>query len=231
MTGHLTEGVDERQSLIHSRRFVDSPGMLCYPPRNAVKWHRGGRSALVQESMRSGFLLKTSRNLHRTRLLLGLLTLCASLMAVFPAESLSKVKPPRVPRPEPQLKIVGLNIAPTPYALGNGPLQFSVTVQLPKEIDGSTILEVTSLISSPSKSSLRFLTYRQPIQVPPAVDGETGRSKVSVELAWDGQDHRKQLAGVGIYSYEVRTKLLANGEKGLRTVMVAWPKRGLLEVK
>jgi hypothetical protein len=160
-----------------------------------------------------------------------LLTLCASLMAVFPAESLSKVKPPRVPRPEPQLKIVGLNIAPTPYALGNGPLQFSVTVQLPKEVDRSTILEVTSLISSPSKSSLRFLTYRQPIQVSPVVDGETGRLKVSVELAWDGQDHRKQLAGVGIYSYEVRTKLLANGEKGIRTVMVAWPKRGLLEVK
>ncbi len=165
------------------------------------------------------------------RRLLGLLTLCASLMAVFPAESLSKEKPPRVPRPEPQLKIVGLNIAPTPYTLGNGPLQFSVTVQLPKEVNGSTILEVTSLISSPSKSSLRFLTYRQPIQVPPAVDGETGRAKVSVELAWDGQDHRKQLAGVGIYSYEVRTKLLANGDKGLRTVMVAWPKRGLLEVK
>lgn len=231
MTGHLTEGVDERQSLVHSRRFVDSPGMLCYPPRNAVKWHRNGRLALVQESMGSGFSLKTSRNLHRTRLLLGLLTLCASLMAVFPAESLSKVKPPRVPRPEPQLKIVGLNIAPTPYALGNGPLQFSVTVQLPKEVDRSTILEVTSLISSPSKSSLRFLTYRQPIQVSPVVDGETGRLKVSVELAWDGQDHRKQLAGVGIYSYEVRTKLLANGEKGIRTVMVAWPKRGLLEVK
>lgn len=231
MTGHLTEGVDERQSLVHSRRFVDSPGMLCYPPNNTVKLHCGGRTALVQESMGSGFSLKTSHNLHCTRLLLGLLTLCASLMAVFPAESLSKVKPPRVPRPEPQLKIVGLNIAPTPYALGNGPLQFSVTVQLPKEVDRSTILEVTSLISSPSKSSLRFLTYRQPIQVSPAVDGETGRSKVSVELAWDGQDHRKQLAGVGIYSYEVRTKLLANGEKGLRTVMVAWPKRGLLEVK
>lgn len=165
------------------------------------------------------------------RRLLGLLTLCASLLALFPGESFSKVKPPRAPRPEPQLKIVGLNISPTPYALGNGPLQFSVTVQLPKEVDGSTILEVTSLISSPSKSSLRFLTYRQPIHVPSAVDEETGRSKVSVELAWDGQDHRKQLAGVGMYSYEVRTKLLANGEKGLRTVMVAWPKRGLLEVK
>ncbi len=55
MTGHLTEGVDERQSLVHSRRFVDSPGMLCYPPRNAVKWHRSGRVAFVQESMGQGF--------------------------------------------------------------------------------------------------------------------------------------------------------------------------------
>jgi hypothetical protein len=54
---------------------------------------------------------------------------------------------------------------------------------------------------------------------------------VSVELAWDGQDHRKQLVEAGTYAYEVRTKLLANGEKGLRTVMVAWPKRGMLEVK
>jgi len=165
------------------------------------------------------------------RLVLGLLTLCGFLIAFFPADGLSKVKPSRVPRPEPELKIVGLNIAPTPYTLGNGPLQFSVTVQLPKEVDESTILEVTSLISSPSKTSLRFLTYRQPIQVLSAVDREAERSRVSVELAWDGQDHRKQPAGVGTYSYEVRTKLLANGEKGLRTVMVAWPKRGILEVK
>lgn len=46
MTGHLTEGVDERQLLVHSRRFVDSPGMLCYPPKNTVKLYRGGRDAL-----------------------------------------------------------------------------------------------------------------------------------------------------------------------------------------
>ncbi len=177
------------------------------------------------------FLLKTSNNLHRLKLLLGFLILCGGLIAFFSADSFAKVKPPRVPRPEPELKIVGLNIAPTPYTLRNGPLQFSVTVQLPKEVDGSTILEVTSLISSPSKTSLRFLTHRQPINASMIADRETERSKVSVELAWDGQDHRKQLAGVGTYSYEVRTKLLASGEKGLRTVMVAWPKRGTLEVK
>lgn len=160
-----------------------------------------------------------------------MIALCGCLTAFFPADSFSKVKPPRVPRPEPALKIIGLNIAPTPYTLGNGPLQFSVTVQLPKEVDRSAILEVTSLISSPSKTSLRFLTHRQPIQVPSAGYEETERSRVSIDLAWDGQDHRKQPAGVGTYSYEVRTKLLANGEKGLRTVMVAWPKRGMLEVK
>jgi len=179
----------------------------------------------------SVFSLNTSNNLHRPKHLLVFLTLCGCLIALSPAESLSKAKPSRVPRPEPELKIVALNIEPTPYILGDGPLQFSVTVQLPKEMDGSAILEVTSLISSPSKTSLRFLTHRQPVLIPSAGNGEPERSKVSVELAWDGQDHRKQLAVAGTYSYEVRTKLLANGEKGLRTVMVAWPKRGTLEVR
>lgn len=174
----------------------------------------------------------TSNDLRRTTLLLGFLTLCGCFTVFFPEDGLSKVKSPRTPRPEPELKIVALNIAPIPYTLGNGPLQFSVTVQLPKEVDGDVILEVTSLISSPSKTSLRFLTHRQPIPTSPGVDGRTERSKVSVELAWNGRDHRKQLAEAGIYSYEVRTKLLAaNGEKGLRTLMVAWPKRGTLEVK
>lgn len=177
------------------------------------------------------FSLKASNNRYPPKLLLGLLALCGCLATFFPADSLSKVKSPRVPRPEPELKIVGLTIAPTPYTLGNGPLQFSVTVQLPKEVNGDVILEVTSLISSPSKTSLRFLTHRQPVLIPSAENGELERATVSVELAWDGQDHRKQLAEVGTYSYEVRTKLLANGEKGLRTVMVAWPKRGTLEVK
>lgn len=176
------------------------------------------------------FSLKTSNDLYRPKLLLVFLTLCGCLTAFFPVDSLSKVKPSPVPRPEPELKIVGLNIAPTPYTPDNGPLQFFVTVQLPKEVDGSAILEVTSLISSPSKTSLRFLTHRQPVLIPSAGNGEMERSKVSVELAWDGQDHRKQPAVAGTYSYEVRTKLLANGEKGLRTVMVAWPKRGTLEV-
>ena len=159
----------------------------------------------------------------------GVLGLCLSLL--IPIDGVAKQKQPRTPRPEPELKIIELNIAPTPYTPGNGPLQFDVTVQLPKEVDSTMLLEVTSLISSPSRTSLRFLTHRQPVEPFPAGAGEHERPKVSIALLWDGQDHRKQLAGTGTYSYEVRTKLLTNGEKGPRTTMVAWPKRGTVKVK
>jgi hypothetical protein len=157
------------------------------------------------------------------------LGLCCGVVMMLSHEAWPK--PDRAPRPEPELKIVDLKIDPLPFEPGNGPLQFLVTVQLPKELDGASILEVTSLITSPSKTSLRFLAHRQPVAVPPAGEEVTARPILSVELLWDGQDHRKQQAAAGIYSYEVRTKLLADGEKGPRTIMVAWPKRGTLEVK
>lgn len=167
----------------------------------------------------------------RVRSLLLLLGVSACLMTFLPDEGFAKTKAPRVPRPEPELKILELNIAPMPYSPANGPLEFSVTVQLPKELNGATILEVSSLISSPSKTSLRFLSHRQSVQVPAPAPVGGGPPKLALQLTWDGQDHRKQLAGPGSYAYEVRIKLLANGEKGPRTLMVAWPKRGTLEVK
>jgi hypothetical protein len=162
--------------------------------------------------------------------MLGVLCLYGFLVGFLPTESFAKEKSPRAPRPEPELKITNLTIAPMPYTQGNGPVQFSVTVQLPRDVDRAMILEVTSLISSPSKTSLRFLTHRQPVQIVSTRNGEQERPKVVVELVWDGQDHRKQVAGAGTYAYEVRTKLLANRERGLRTMMVAWPKRGMIEV-
>ena len=167
--------------------------------------------------------------LRRTFPLVGLLVgLCLPLL--LSDDGWAKDKQPRAPRPEPELKILDVNIAPNPYRPGNGPLQFAVSVQLPKELDGAMILEVTSLISSPSKTSLRFLSHRRPVEVHP-VAGVTERPKLSIELSWDGHDHHKRLAGSGTYSYEVRMKLLKDGDKGLRTMMVSWPKRGTLEVK
>ena len=164
---------------------------------------------------------------------LFLLTGLSACLTVFhPADGFAKTKPSRAPRPEPELKILALNIAPVPYRPASGSLDFSLTVQLPKELNGATILEVSSLISSPSKTSLRFLSHRQSVDLPdrPAT-GSGERPQLELHLSWDGQDHRKQLAGPGHYAYEVRIKLLADGEKGPRTMMVAWPKRGTLEVK
>ncbi len=180
-------------------------------------------------SMCSSVSTRVRTVLRRTFPLVGLLVgLCLPLL--LPDNGWAKDKQPRAPRAEPELKILDVHVAPSPYTPGNGLLQFAVSVQLPKELDGAMILEVTSLISSPSKTSLRFLSHRRPVEAHP-VAGVTERPKLSIKLSWNGQDHRKHLAGSGTYSYEVRMKLLKAGDKGLRTMMVSWPKRGTLEVK
>lgn len=227
-------------AVTHSCSFIDSFGGLCYPPKMGRK---DGVGELFQDvkspwshMTQSSFVPGDVVRRQGWGLFLVGLSLFGSALLCFPvggqaAETHSKVKPASVPRPEPEFRIVDLDVTPTPYEPGNGPLQFSVTVQLPRELDGAVILEVTSLISSPSKTSLRFLSHRQPIERLLPRHGENERPRVSIDLSWDGQDHRKQLAAAGTYSYEVRTKLLASGEKGPRTMMVAWPKRGTLDVR
>ncbi|MGQ0667196.1 MAG: hypothetical protein ACT4O4_09190 [Nitrospiraceae bacterium] len=215
------------------RRIIDSPWRLCYPPTEASGFPCPFlRNHLLDSFMNTGFIFSAHvhsgvRRIGPRRRLLGL---CLCLAVLLPVEGLAKTKPPRVPRPEPELKIVDLTLAPTPYQPGNGALAFSVTVQLPKELNGGTILEVSSLISSPSKTSLRFLSTRQPVQAP-VQNGDGIPPTLSVQLSWDGKDQRRQPAGSGTYSYEVRTKLLTDGDKGPRTMMVSWPKRGTVEVK
>ena len=157
--------------------------------------------------------------------------LCATLLLWTPLDASAKSKPHRAPRPEPELKILDLNVSPNPYIASSGPLQFSALVQLPKELDGATLLEVSSFITSPSKNSLRFLTARKPLEPHTASTNGAAPPHVSVLLTWDGLDQKKTPAGAGLYHYEVRAKLLANGEKGPRTQMVAWPKRGTIEVR
>jgi len=157
--------------------------------------------------------------------------LCASLLLWSPLAASAKSKLHHGPRPEPELKIVDLNVAPSPYTISSGPLQFSALIQLPKELNGATLLEVSSFITSPSKNSLRFLTTRTPLGPHAASTDGTAPPRVSVVLTWDGLDQKNIAAPAGLYHFEVRAKLLANGEKGPRTQMVGWLKRGTIEVK
>ncbi len=156
----------------------------------------------------------------------------ASIVFAVPQASLAKSKTRHAPRPEPELKILELKVAPAPYRVADGPLEFSALVQLPKELNGATLLEVSSFVTSPSKTSIRFLSIRRPLEPQDVkVSGEGERPSLAIALTWDGMDHKKTPAGPGVYQYEFRAKLLTNGEKGPRTLMVSWPKRGTLEVR
>lgn len=154
------------------------------------------------------------------------------LLLCRPEFAMAKSKPNRTPRPEPELKVLELKINPNPYTVSGGALEFSASVQLPKDLAGATLLEVSSLVTSPSKTSIRFLSIRKSLEPQDiAVSGNGERPKLAITLTWDGMDHKKTPAGPGEYLYEFRAKLLTNGEKGPRTLMVSWPKRGTLEVK
>jgi len=156
---------------------------------------------------------------------------CAVLLLWTPFSASAKSKVHKAPRPEPELKILELKVSPSPYEISSGSLQFSAMVQLPKELNGATLLEFSSFITSPSKNSLRFLTTRTPLGPHAAPTDGAHPPQIVVVLTWDGLDQKKNRAGAGVYQFEVRAKLLANGEKGPRTQMVAWPKRGTIEVK
>lgn len=170
--------------------------------------------------------------------------LCALALLLIGIEDQALAKRKRGPVKEPDLKILSVTLSPLPYDPKGGSLDLAIRVRLPRELVGAPVLEVSSLITSPSMRSMRFLSLRQPVG--PAVqpdgsaspstaesraDGDATAGLIEVTLTWDGTDQMKQVVGQGRYQYEVRAKLLASDENGVRTQMVAWPKRGLLEVK
>jgi hypothetical protein len=106
-------------------------------------------------------------------------------------------------------------------------LDVAVEVELPPDLNGEMLLEVSSLISSPSKRSMRFLSAREPVPNP----RPEGTPRMTVTLSWDGADQHEQAVGQGEYTYEIKAKLLAVGERGPRTLMLSWPRRGTIEVK
>lgn len=150
---------------------------------------------------------------------------------------------------QPPLRILSIVMTPESYNVGNGSLEITVDVKLPPDLDGATVLEVSSLITSPSKRHLRFLRSRKPIDLhfedhanrdganpdhgeadatPPP---PTRPDQVSVTLRWDGTDQYQALVPEGRYDYVIRAKLLTLEGEDLRTHMVSWKKLGSVRVK
>ncbi len=182
-------------------------------------------------------------------LILGLIM--AVGLGVFPTDD-SDAKRKKKRRVEPPLRIASVTMSPQPYVSGNGSLDVAVEVIIPPGTDGSTILEVSALISSPSMREVRFLSIRRPIEAPPeespwdgsgefddpaeeesvlGTSDEGAPGPVLVTLSWDGTDQYRQLVKGGRYEYVIRAKLLASTIEGLRTRMVTWKEKGTLRVK
>ena len=127
----------------------------------------------------------------------------------------------------PPLKILDISTSPMPFIPGDKPLVITVNVALPKNLSGMDLLEVSSMISFPSKRSIRFLYNRLSLD---EVVNSSGESKISTTLLWDGKDQTKQLVSPGTYRYEVRAKLMTNSDGPPLTKIVSLRARGKLEV-
>jgi len=127
----------------------------------------------------------------------------------------------------PPLKILDISTSPMPFAPGNGPLTITVDVGLPKNLSDVDLLEVSSMISFPTKRSIRFLYNRLPIE---EIQGSENSRKISTTFLWDGKDHTDRLVSAGTYKYEIRAKLMSKKDGPARVKIVSLRARGDLEV-
>ncbi len=154
---------------------------------------------------------------------IGALTLLALLTA---PDALDAKRKKRIYRPP--LVIVNVTPSPVPFIPGPGSsLALAVTVKLPERLDRFDVLEVSSLISFPSKRSIRFLFDRQSLDDVMVVDG---KPRTRVTLLWDGTDQHRQYVSPGKYVYAIRAKLMAEKKGFMQTKTVSTFKRGTLDV-
>ncbi|MDR4500945.1 MAG: hypothetical protein MRJ96_05790 [Nitrospirales bacterium] len=125
------------------------------------------------------------------------------------------------------LQISQVTTSPEPLEVGNGALTFSTVVQVPTNLSGLDVLEVSALITSPTQRSLRFLSRR--ITINAQTPNRVGR-RISTDLVWDGKDQSRMFVAPGTYHYEVRAKLMAEKDVGILTRMVSRRFRGMVEV-
>ena len=134
----------------------------------------------------------------------------------------------------PDLKILAVNPTPLPFVVTGQPLTLTILVELPKTLPEEALLNVTTLITSPSKSSIRVLESQQALtdKTVPDVAGENDAPRrITVVQIWDGTDYTKRVVSGGLYTYQVQAKLMAPGKNGPLTRATSWKRRGRLEVR
>ena len=134
----------------------------------------------------------------------------------------------------PDLKILSVDPTPLPFVVTERPLTLTIMVELPKTLPEEALLNVTTLIMSSSKSSIRVLESRQPLTDTAVTDAaiEHGNPRrIEIVQTWDGIDQTKRVVSDGTYNYQVVAKLMTPGKNGPLTRETSWKRRGSFEVR
>ncbi len=115
---------------------------------------------------------------------------------------------------------------PNPFIIGQSPMTLSMMVKVPLSKVDTKILEVSALITSPTRKSMSFVTQRLPLAE--ATQGGL-LNLISVDLVWDGKDQYDRLVADGSYFYEIQAKILDDKGNGHRTKIVSHRVQGTLE--
>jgi len=143
------------------------------------------------------------------------------------AKAKAKARPP-------DLKILSVDPAPLPFVVTEQTLTLTIMVELPRTLPEEALLNVTTLITSPSKSSIRVLESRQPLTDKTMTDAaiENGSPRrIEIVQLWDGTDQTKRVVPDGTYDYQVQAKLMVPGKNGPLTRETSWKRRGSLQVR
>jgi len=116
--------------------------------------------------------------------------------------------------------------SPDPFIIGQGPLTLSMKVKVPLSGIDDQVLEVSALITSPTRRSMSFVSQR--LSLTEATQGGQ-LSDVPVELVWDGKDQYEQFVTDGSYYYEIQAKVMEDEGYGPRTKIVSHRVQGTLE--
>ncbi|TRZ98448.1 MAG: hypothetical protein D4R81_10690, partial [Nitrospiraceae bacterium] len=94
--------------------------------------------------------------------------------------------------------------------------------------------QVTTLIQSPAKSSIRVRERLPPLTdntvTAAAIENGSPR-RIGVVQVWDGTDQTKRVVSDGTYNYQVVAKLMAPGKNGPLTRETSWKRRGSFAVR
>ncbi len=156
--------------------------------------------------------------------LLTLLVLSLFLCGIF-SDPVEAKKRRRKSAPSP-VKILDVGTSPEPFVIGKSPLKISMMVQLPRSLKDTNVLEVSALITSPTRRSMGFVSHRLELNDPSTTQSF---GTFPIELIWDGKDQHERLVPDGSYFYEIQAKLMRDQGDGPRTRVVSRRIHGTLE--